>query len=163
MPSAHAFIASRGREDRGIEVVQVQCGRPKNTTTAQKARITRRRVDIRPFDSDSTEYDFASSGGSVFASMMSSDVSKRTKTEYVDACRRVHTSVGGEEGAALANARRKDRPYGETRLRVASSHFVLFTSMNKVTRHTNGMTCISLFARYLSACTAYPVSHRRPG
>ena len=47
LPSAQLFIASSGRTERCIEVVHIQCGKPRATITAQKANMIRRRVDMK--------------------------------------------------------------------------------------------------------------------
>jgi hypothetical protein len=43
-PSAHLAISPTGSSSRWIEVVHIQCGKPSVATTAQKAKMMKRRV-----------------------------------------------------------------------------------------------------------------------
>jgi hypothetical protein len=45
-PSAHRAISPTGNSSRCIEVVHIQCGKPSVATTAQKAKMMKRRVQI---------------------------------------------------------------------------------------------------------------------
>ena len=74
VPSAHAFIASSGSEDRGIEVVHVQCGSPNRTTTAQNANMTRRRVVIALPASDGSSRGTSSSAAVLLPSIVAVDL-----------------------------------------------------------------------------------------
>ena len=44
LPSAQAFILSNGKFDLWMDVVHIQCGSPRQATTAQKAMMIQRRV-----------------------------------------------------------------------------------------------------------------------
>jgi hypothetical protein len=62
-PSAQLVIFSTGSSERWIEVVHIQCGKPSVATTAQKANMMKRRVQMVLTFSGGGEYGFASMRG----------------------------------------------------------------------------------------------------